>query len=104
MIICARPLISIGNRLDFRHTVSAAHVFPRCLLLLLFLLPACRKESPRPVPAIEAYVWQSPDRPEVAEAIRTAHDTVSIVHVRAAELRWSGGSFDVRQTVKSVLP
>lgn len=75
------------------------------LCLLPLVLTACRKgKESRPVPAIEAYVWQDPDRPEVAAAIRQATDTMSAFHVRAAELRWKGNSFAVERGVQASLP
>lgn len=72
--------------------------------LLIFSLTACRKEPPRPAPAIEAYVWQSPSRADVVAAIRQSHGTVATLHVRAAEMRWNGKAFETTQAVKGPLP
>lgn len=76
-------------------------LFWPCLLPLV--LTACRKES-RSAPAIEAYVWQDPDRSEVTEAIQLAKDTVTRFHARAAELRWNGRKFAVERPVGKQLP
>ncbi len=73
------------------------------LLLTLLLVAGCRK-APQTVPAIEAYVWQSPDRPAVVAAIRQAEGSVATLHVRAAELRWNGRAFSIDQPVKKQLP
>ncbi|MGC4017150.1 MAG: DUF3142 domain-containing protein [Luteolibacter sp.] len=79
---------------------------PRWLIfiLLLFPLASCRKEAPRPAPAIEAYVWQSPSRPEVAAAMQQAHGTVATLHIRAAEMRWTGSAFETSRAVTRPLP
>lgn len=77
------------------------HLHWPCLLLAL---TACHKQAPKPAPAVEAYVWQSPKRPEVAAAIQQASDTVRTFHVRAAELRWKGSSFAIERTVEGALP
>jgi hypothetical protein len=73
------------------------------LCLLPFFLTTCRKES-RPVPGIEAYVWQDPDRPAVSSAMQRAAGAIATFHVRAAELRWNGRSFVVERPVSNRLP
>ena len=66
------------------------------LTLALLLLAGCEK-STRPPLSVEAYVWQSPDRPEVRQAITRAEGTVETFHVRAAELRWTGKKFAIQR-------
>jgi len=56
------------------------------------------------VPVIEAYVWQSPGRPEVAAAMQKAAGTVATLHVKAAEFRWTGQSFTVERRMDKQLP
>jgi len=76
----------------------------RWLWLIPLLLNACRKEEPRPVPVIEAYVWQNPNRPAVIAAMQQATPTVATFHVRAAELRWNGKVFTIDRPVVGKLP
>jgi hypothetical protein len=73
------------------------------LLLALLLVAGCRK-VPQPVPAVEAYVWQSPDRPAVMTSMKQANGIVATFHVRAAELRWNGKAFTADHPVKNQLP
>jgi Protein of unknown function (DUF3142) len=73
------------------------------LLLALLLVTSCRK-APQGIPAIEAYVWQNPDRPAVTAAVQEARGQVATFHVRAAEFRWDGKAFTVDQAVKNQLP
>jgi hypothetical protein len=75
----------------------------KLLLLTLLLLVGCRK-APQASPAIEAYVWQNPDRPAVIAAVQEAAGQVATFHVRAAEFRWNGEAFTVDQAVKNQLP
>ena len=63
------------------------------LALGLLLLGGCQKTERRQL-TVEAYVWQSPDRPEVGQAIEKSAGVVSKLHVRAAELKWTGGRFE----------
>lgn len=76
----------------------------RWLLPLLFLLAGCKSKPAPPVAplAMEAYVWQSPDRPEVRAAMTRSIGTVSRLHVRAAELKWSGTRFEIQQPVTTL--
>ncbi|WP_338287589.1 DUF3142 domain-containing protein [Luteolibacter sp. LG18] len=76
----------------------------RWLILLALFLTACRKEAPRPAPAIEAYVWQSPARSGVATAIERSRGAVATLHVRAAEMRWTGKTFDTNRAITGSLP
>lgn len=68
-------------------------------LALGFLLLAGCQKSLRPPMTVEAYVWQSPDRPEVQQAMAMAAGVVSKLHVRAAELKWTGGRFETRRSL-----
>lgn len=70
--------------------------------LLVFLgLTACRKESPRALTR-EAYVWQSAERPAVREAITRAGNSLSTLHLRAAELKWTGDRFTVERPLNTL--
>lgn len=71
---------------------------------LAVLLCGCRKETPRPVPGVQAYVWQDFRKPEVAGAISRSQGTISTLHLRAAELRWTGRSFSIERVVTGHLP
>lgn len=75
------------------------------LLPLLILLAGCQKK-PAPGPlaplAVEAYVWQAPDRPGVAQAIGKSKGTIDRLHIRAAELKWDGARFEIQQPVTSL--
>ena len=42
----------------------------------------------------EGYVWQSPDRQEVGQAIANSLGAVSKLNVREAELKWTGVRFE----------
>lgn len=72
------------------------------LLPLLVLLAGCQK---KPAPAtsaplaVEAYVWQAPDRPGVAQAIEQSKGIIDRLHIRAAELKWNGTRFEIQQPV-----
>ena len=68
------------------------------LALGLLFMTGCQKPA-RPPLTIEAYVWQSPDRPEVRQAIARSPGVVSRLHVRAAELKWTGGRFETRRAL-----
>lgn len=72
-----------------------------CLLVFL-ALPACRKAD-RPQLTTGAYVWQSPGRTEVQQAMTRATRHVTTLHVRAAELRWTGDRFEIEKTL-TLLP
>lgn len=76
----------------------------RWLLSAALFLTGCREEPSRLAPAIEAYVWQAPDRPEVVTAMDQSIGTVATLHVRAAELRWNGKAFEIEKRVKDKLP
>lgn len=77
--------------------------FLRCFLLAFLLLTSCRREVPMP-PRIEAYVWQSTERAEVRDAMVQSRGLVKTLHVRAAELRWTGKAFQIERTVTKSLP
>lgn len=68
------------------------------LTLAILLLAACHKDTRLPV-ATEAYVWQSPDRPAVKQAMARAAGVVTRLHVRAAELRWTGEGFAIERAL-----
>jgi hypothetical protein len=72
------------------------------LLLAVVLLGGCEKAPVKPL-AIEAYIWQRPDRADVLQAAKDSADFISIHHVRAAELKWQNGRFLVDEAV-TVLP
>lgn len=65
---------------------------------LLILLAACQKPA-RPPLTVEAYVWQAPHRPEVQKAMTRATGVVEKLHIRAAELRWTGDQFETQRTL-----
>ncbi|RYD19474.1 MAG: hypothetical protein EOP88_18805, partial [Verrucomicrobiaceae bacterium] len=72
------------------------------LLPLSVVLAGCQK---KPAPAAsaplagEAYVWQAPDRPGVAQAIEQSKGSIDRLHIRAAELKWNGTRFEIQQPV-----
>lgn len=68
----------------------------------IFLLLAGCKESPLRPLTIEAYVWQSADKPAVRAAMAISAGLVSRLHVRAAEMRWDGGKFVTQWFVKEL--
>ncbi|MES2922688.1 MAG: DUF3142 domain-containing protein [Verrucomicrobiota bacterium] len=68
------------------------------LALACLWLTACDRAA-RPPLTTEAYVWQSPGRPEVRQAITRAAGHVTTLHVRAAELRWTGDRFETERTL-----
>ncbi|RYD23973.1 MAG: hypothetical protein EOP87_26285, partial [Verrucomicrobiaceae bacterium] len=80
------------------------------LLPLLIVLTGCQKKPAPASPAaqaqahlaVEAYVWQAPDRPGVAQAIEQSKGTIDRLHVRAAELKWNGIRFEIQQPVSSL--
>ena len=61
-------------------------------LTALLLLPGCKENPVRPL-SLEAYVWQSADKAVVREAMEKSAGLVSLLHVRAAEMRWDGEKF-----------
>lgn len=72
------------------------------ILPSLLFLAGCREATPDPL-TVEAYVWQSADKPVVRDAMSSAAGLVSLMHVRAAEMRWDGDRF-VTQWHISELP
>ena len=74
----------------------------KCLLFAVVLLGGCEKAPVKPL-AIEAYIWQRPDRADVLQAAKDSADFISIHHVRAAELKWQNGRFLVDEAV-TVMP
>jgi hypothetical protein len=62
------------------------------LVLGFLLMVGCQKSTHPPL-TVEAYVWQKPDRPEVREAIDGSAGVASKLHIRAAEMKWTGGRF-----------
>ena len=64
------------------------------LALVFLALTSCQKPTRLPL-TTEAYVWQSPARSEVREAMTRASGHVATLHIRAAELRWTGERFDI---------
>lgn len=74
----------------------------RWLLPLLILLAGCQKKPASAPLAVEAYVWQAPDRAEVKAAIARSASTVSRLHIRAAEMKWNGIRFERRQPVTAL--
>jgi len=71
-------------------------------LALVFLsLTACHEPTRVPL-AVEAYVWQSPARPEVREAMTRAAGHITTLHIRAAELRWTGERFAIEKTLTTL--
>ena len=70
----------------------------RWLAFGFLLLVGCQKPARQHLTA-EAYVWQSPDRPDVRRSISKAAGVVSKLHVRAAELKWTGGRFEIRRSL-----
>jgi hypothetical protein len=66
------------------------------LLILLLTLTACQKQV-RPPLTVEAYVWQSADRPAVRDAMLRGEKSISTFHLRAAELKWTGDHFTIER-------
>ena len=71
------------------------------LLAACVCLTGCRKEPDLPL-RVEAYVWQSADKPAVRDAMMKSEDFISRLHVRAAEMRWDGGQFVTQWFVKEL--
>jgi hypothetical protein len=82
------------------HFVHGA--FPMKWLPAFFFLLASCKEAPLPPLSVEAYVWQAADKPAVRAAMAESEGLVSLLHVRAAEMRWDGGKFVTHWFVKSL--
>jgi hypothetical protein len=76
----------------------------RWIIPVLLLLVGCRKESPRPAPGVQAYVWQDCGRPEVQRALTDSSGVITTLHLRAAELRWTGRNFKVERVITDRLP
>ncbi|OYV05007.1 MAG: hypothetical protein CFE26_13865, partial [Verrucomicrobiales bacterium VVV1] len=76
----------------------------RWMLPVILLLAGCRKEVPRPAPTIQAYVWQDSRKAEVIRAITLSRGTISALHLRAAELRWTGREFSIERVITGKLP
>jgi hypothetical protein len=76
----------------------------RCLCISLLPLTSCKRESVATPPVVEAYVWQSPERPEVVDAMVASRGVVKTLHVRAAEFRWTGSRFVIDRPVAEKLP
>ena len=68
------------------------------LALVCLSLTACQKPA-RQVLTTEAYVWQSPGRAEVQQAMTRAVGHVATLHIRAAEMRWAGDRFETEHTL-----
>ena len=68
------------------------------LALALLSLTACQKPSNSKL-TVEAYVWQSPTRPEVQLTMTRAATHAINLHVRAAEMRWAGDHFETERTL-----
>lgn len=66
------------------------------LVLGFLLVVGCQKLTRQPL-TVEAYVWQAPDRPEVSEAINRSAGIVSKLHIRAAEMKWTGERFTTQR-------
>ena len=64
-------------------------------------MAGCEKAPVRDLPN-EAYVWQSPERAQVRQAVEAASGFVSTFHFRAAELKWSDGHFLIDEVVLPV--
>lgn len=67
-------------------------------LLACLVLGACEK-NPGLQLRTEVYVWQRPDRAEVAQAMAASADLFSAFHIRAAELKWTASGFEVERTL-----
>jgi hypothetical protein len=68
----------------------------------IFLLLAGCREVPLTPLSVEAYVWQAADKPAVRTAMEESEGLVSVLHVRAAEMRWDGGKFVTQWFVKDL--
>ncbi len=73
----------------------------RCLLPAFFLMVGCKEAPLRPLD-VEAYVWQTAEKPAVREAMVKSEGLISRLHVRAAEIRWDGGKFVTQWFVKEL--
>jgi Protein of unknown function (DUF3142) len=73
----------------------------KLFLIALLLLIGCKKAPLKPLD-VEAYVWQSAEKPAVREAMTKSENLVSRLHVRAAELRWQGGKFVTEWFIKKL--
>lgn len=76
----------------------------RFVCLLPFVVPACERPPALAPLTVEAYVWQAPGRPGVAEAVEMSREAIGIHHFRAAEFRWTKGGFEAENVVLERLP
>ncbi len=76
----------------------------RWIIPVLLLLVGCQKEAPRPAPGVQAYVWQDCGKPEVQRALTDSSGVITTLHLRAAELRWTGRNFKVERVITDRLP
>lgn len=83
------------------HTGPFSKFLMKWMLLLVLLLTGCRKHFDTPL-TVEAYVWQAADKPAVREAMIKSEGLVSLLHVRAAEMRWDGGKFVTQWFIKEL--
>lgn len=71
------------------------------LLVAIIFLTGCHKNPPARL-SMEAYVWQSQERPEVTRAIQTVKSEFDALHIRAAELQWTGSQFEIDRTLTAL--